>query len=72
MAADVSDMTEVFLSCAFCMSILRLPVLGSMSPVVLSVSRYCRSSDGLSGKVGLGVEVGVEVEVKVFMEESCW
>jgi hypothetical protein len=46
MAADVSDMTVdvlsrgcVFSCCAFCMSAtLRLPVLGSMSPVVLSVS----------------------------------
>ena len=72
MAADVSDMTVeelsricVFPGCAFRVSVtLRLPVLGSMSPVVLSVSRDCRSSDELSGTVGL--------EVRVSMGESCW
>lgn len=72
MAADVSDMTVeelsricVFPGCAFRVSVtLRLPVLGSMSPVVLSVSRDCRTSDELSGTVGL--------EVGVSMVESCW
>jgi hypothetical protein len=68
MAADVSDMTADELSrgcvglrsCAFCMSTLRLPVMGSM----FSVSRYCRSSVELSAKVGL--------EVEVSMSESRW
>jgi hypothetical protein len=69
MAADVSDMMLsrvcVFPGCAFCVSVtLRLPVLGSMSPVVLSVSRDCRSSDELSGRVGL--------EVRVSMRGSWW
>ena len=72
MAADVSDMTVeelsricVFPGCAFRVSVtLRLPVLGSMSPVVLSVSRDCRSSDELSGRVGL--------EVRVSMRGSWW
>lgn len=80
MAADVSDMTAEdsscicvlpVLSCAFCMSTLRLPVLGSMF-----VEWYCRSSDGSGGIVGVGVvKVEVEVEVKVgwvSIEESIW
>lgn len=82
MAADVSDMTVEELSrgcvlacCALCMSVtLRLPVLGSMSPVVLSVWRYCRSSDESSAKVGVEVSDMEESSGRYcwFGGGSCW